>query len=136
MASISLCRGLHATFVQTCTWPLVGLQPPVVAPDDHAIEAYLTRIFRSVTRTLMKTPLDVLKDQVNGFRVARIDIKTLITTIKALLNNDLLSGEKSTALIELQNNELALAEMADGLNRQIRSLETWSWGEEPVPARD
>lgn len=57
--------------------------------------------------------------------VAPFNKGNLKLTIKGLLAEDLLSDEKQSLLRDLQENDLALREIADVLNMRIADLDNW-----------
>ncbi|MCJ1455727.1 hypothetical protein MMC28_006083 [Mycoblastus sanguinarius] len=124
-------KGMHD---QRKEWESLVFATPTKS-DPVAIEDYLARLFgsSSETKRLELTPLEILREQVESFRLGKFDAQSLTTTIKGLLGTDLLSDDKNKALRELQNSKMVLAEMADVLNKQIDALDSWSWGEEAVP---
>ncbi|KAK4692331.1 hypothetical protein P7C71_g4847, partial [Lecanoromycetidae sp. Uapishka_2] len=103
--------------------------------EEAGLEKYLSRIFGSTTKSkkMLKTPLDVLKEEMKSFKLGHFDTDSLKDTMKGILVTDLLSEPKRKALEDFRNSPMILQEMADVLNMQIDSLESWSWGSEPVP---
>ncbi|MCJ1278830.1 hypothetical protein MMC21_006649 [Puttea exsequens] len=103
--------------------------------NSPTIETYLEKIFGSTSRSkkLLKTPLEVLRESMESFRLDQFTTNNLKEAMKGILVTDLLSEPKRKTLEDFQNNSLILQEMTDVLNMQIDALETWTWGQEAVP---
>lgn len=82
---------------------------------------------------MLKTLLEDLKESMKSFKLGRFDIDNLKESMTGILATDLLSEAKRRALSNFKNSPMMLQEMADVLNMQIDTLESWSWGDEPVP---
>lgn len=99
------------------------------------VEKYLDKVFNFTTQSkkLLKPPLQNLKEGMKSFELGRFEVENLEESTKGVLMTDLLSEAKRTALNDFKNNPMILQEMADVLNMQSDALESWSWGEEPIP---
>lgn len=99
------------------------------------VEKYLDKVFNFTTQSkkLLKPPLQNLKEGMKSFELGRFEVENLEDSTKGVLMTDLLSEAKRTALNDFKNNPMILQEMADVLNMQSDALESWSWGEEPIP---
>lgn len=107
--------------------------------DQAAIERYLENLFGSTQKAkkITKTPLQNLRDTMGkGFDdmlPKRFDEGVLKWCIKGLLKQDLFAGKKREALLDLQDRTTVLKEMADVLNMDLESLDSWNWEPSPVP---
>jgi hypothetical protein len=68
-------------------------------------------------------------------KVSPFDEKTLVWSLKGLLNNDLLKDEKKAILEEFLKDDVARGEICDVLNMQHADIKNWSWevGGEGLP---
>lgn len=55
---------------------------------------------------------------------------SLQESIKSLLASDLLDDEKKDVLKDFLNNSITLKEISDVLDRRLKSVQEWSWGNE------
>ncbi|KAG7001951.1 hypothetical protein G7Y79_00030g064840 [Physcia stellaris] len=103
--------------------------------DPAAINKYLETIFGSTgkAKKMVKSPLEMLRDQMRSFELGKLDVDDLKLTIAGVLKTDLLSDAKRKTLAEFSGNPMILSEMVDVLNMEIDTLDTWSWGDEAVP---
>ncbi len=103
--------------------------------DPTAVEAYLTSLFGSTSQAkrMVKSPLEALRESMSSFRLGQLDAVDLKTCIVGVLKTDLLSEAKRKTLAEFLENTMVLEEMVDVLNIQLDGLESWSWGDGPIP---
>lgn len=103
--------------------------------DPAAITTYLTKLFGSThkAKKLTKTPLEIIREQMKGFKIGSLHEGTLRQTMHGLVQTDSLSEEKRSALSEFQSNKTVSAEIQDVLNLQLDRLDSWSWGKEAIP---
>lgn len=103
--------------------------------EEATHETYLNHIFSSTTKSkkMLQTPLENLREGMKTFELGRFDTEHLKESMKGILVTDLLSEAKRKALEDFRNNPMILQEMADVLNMQIDVLDSWSWGNEPIP---
>ena len=120
---------------QRAEWESIVFDP---SRDSNtlAIKDYLSNLFgcTSKAKKLSKTPLETLRENMTAkLHLGRFTQDAVERCIKGLLSMDLLSREKRNALMEFQNNHSILAELADVLNMKLDEMDSWSWGESPVP---
>ena len=107
-------------------------------PDKVAIKTYLENLFGSSSKLkkVTKTPYQLMRDKFQKFgkkELGRIDVAALKTCIKGVLREDLFTGEKRAVLVDLQSRTPVLKEMADVLNMDLESLDSWKWEPSPIP---
>ena len=99
--------------------------------DGSAIRSYLEKLFSS--SKIVTKALEDIRRAVKAFSITLqyntsfFSSISLKTTIKGLLNADLLSEEKKAILKTFLTNKEVLAEVADVLNMRMISLNAWSW---------
>ena len=104
--------------------------------DEKAINEYLHGLFDSTLKSkkIQKTPLQVLQKTIRDFKFdMEFDTNSLQRSISGLPKSDLFSGMKRVALVHLHNRPTVLKEMADFLNMDLASPDTWEWSPSPVP---
>ena len=104
--------------------------------DEKAINEYLHGLFDSTLKSkkIQKTPLQVLQKTIRDFKFdMEFDTYSLQRSISGLLKSNLFSRKKREALVDLHNRPTVLKEMADFLNMDLASLDTWEWSPSPVP---
>lgn len=107
--------------------------------DQVAIEKYLKDLFGSTLKAkkITKTPLQNLRETIGqgieDIEPKRFNENVLKWCIKGLLRQDLFTGKKREALVDLQERTTLLKEMADVLNMDLESMNSWSWNPAPVP---
>ena len=104
--------------------------------DEKAINEYLHGLFDSTLKPkkIQKTPLQVLQKAIRDFKFdIEFDTHSLQWSISGLLKSDLFSGKKREALVDIQSRPTVLKEVADVLNMDLASLDTWEWSPPPVP---
>ncbi|OCK80550.1 hypothetical protein K432DRAFT_425661 [Lepidopterella palustris CBS 459.81] len=105
--------------------------------DEAAINKFLHGLFDSTLKSkkIQQTPLQVLRKAMANFSFEsqQFDQAAVQWCISGLLKNDLFSGKKREVLVDLQNRPTVLKEMADVLNMDLASLESWEWAPVPVP---
>ncbi len=124
--------GMHE---QRAEWESLVFNPSAKS-DPVAIKDYLSKLFGSTSKAkkLLKTPLENLKESMKDrIHLGRFTADEVEKCIKGLMNMDLLSRDKRNALVEFQSNPLVLVELADVLNMELDALDSWSWGDSPIP---
>lgn len=104
--------------------------------DPVTIKDYLSNLFGATSKAkkLSKTPLENLKEHIkDNLRLGNFTPDVVEWCIKGLLRMDLLSRDKRNAIIEFQSNSLVLVELADVLNMELDAIDSWSWGDNPIP---
>ena len=98
--------------------------------DAGIIENYLKQLFKAPLEA--QSALKRMRDAVEKFKMQPLNPDSLKVTISQLLKSDLLSHKKQAALKNFRDNRLVLSEIADVLNMQLESLQSWSWDVEAV----
>ncbi|KAH8590270.1 hypothetical protein B0O99DRAFT_599138 [Bisporella sp. PMI_857] len=105
--------------------------------DKDSIQKYLNALFEGEKGS---KALERLRNGVKLMsnlhdKVSPFDEKTLVWSLKGLLNNDLLKDEKKAILEEFLKDDVARGEICDVLNMQHADIKNWSWevGEEGLP---
>ena len=105
--------------------------------DEDAIEEYLNDLFEtSKQKKHITSPLKTLQESFSKFDQnlnISFDSDTVAWCIKGVIKSDLFAGKKRKALQDLLSQPAVLSEMADVLNMDLESLETWEWDPSPVP---
>jgi hypothetical protein len=106
--------------------------------DQTAIDTYLKDLF-SPTRKGKKltiTPLHQLQLTMGKFdemEPKRFTEDVVRWCISGVIKAGLFSGKKQEGLLDLQDRDTVMKEMADVLNMELDSLGTWKWDPAPVP---
>jgi DNA-binding transcriptional MerR regulator len=106
-------------------------------PKDQAtIDAHLKDLFEFTKKSkkLNKSPLHQLQLAMGKFEETepkRFTGYVIEQCIDGLLKADFFSGAKRQELVEMKDKEEILGEIADVLNMDLDSIETWDW-EKPV----
>ncbi|KAF2461130.1 hypothetical protein BDY21DRAFT_369193 [Lineolata rhizophorae] len=106
--------------------------------DTENIRKYLTELFATASEGKFKTgPLNEIRKmfaKLDESSPSRFDSDIVVTCIDGVLREDLFAGKKRQALVDLRSKtSTVLREMADVLNMDLDSLDTWQW--EPSPVR-
>ena len=107
-------------------------------PNKVAIKTYLKNLFGSShkSKKVTKTPYQNLRDKFQKFgkkELGRFDVEVLKRCIRGVLQEDLFTGQKRAVLVDLQSRTPVLKEMADVLNMDLDSLDSWKWEPSPIP---
>ncbi|CAN9157319.1 unnamed protein product [Alternaria alternata] len=100
--------------------------------DEQALRSYLDELFKTDSKDGSAAILK-LRQKVEDFELSfksstSFNNSTLRSTIKGLLNSNLLSNEKREALRDFLSNDVILAELCDILNVRMTALDRWTWG--------
>lgn len=99
--------------------------------DGSKVKEYMHQLFQ--TEKVVSDAFKDMEESTKSFcsnlwhKPDFFDTAGLKTTIKGLLQTDLLSEEKAAILKSFKNNNGVLQEVADVLNMRYASLETWQW---------
>ncbi|KAI9712052.1 MAG: hypothetical protein M1820_001761 [Bogoriella megaspora] len=105
--------------------------------DQKAIEKYLDELFGGTTKAkkLVKTPLQNLRESFHKFDdnvKLGFNVSVLNECIDGVLTSGLFIGAKRAALAELKGRDAALSEIADVLNMELNTLDSWNWSTSPI----
>ena len=107
----------------------VVLEP--LQTDEVEIDNYLSSLFVGDNgERALKKLRDGVSRQGKFMLEDRLDQKTLVWCIKALLKNELLNDEKKASLRDFLRDDAVLKEIRDVLNMRYKNIQNWSWGPE------
>ncbi|CRG89371.1 hypothetical protein PISL3812_06407 [Talaromyces islandicus] len=105
--------------------------------DTETIQRVLRDLFEATPEGRKHLPkaLEVLRSHTVQFERAlaspgNFNAASLQESIKSLLASDLLDDEKKDVLKDFLNNSITLKEISDVLDRRLKSIHEWSWGNE------
>ena len=110
----------------------VVLEP--LETDEAEISNYLNSLFvGDAGERALKRLHDGVSSKGKYMLEGRLDQKTLVWCIKALLKNELLNDEKKASLRDFLRDDAVLKEIRDVLNMRYKDLKNWKWNPEGMP---
>jgi hypothetical protein len=105
--------------------------------DQELIDRYLKDLFSfdKQSKMVKETPLHILQTtlgRLDEMEPMRFTEDVVRWCIDGVVKSDIFAGQKREALVDLKTREAVLKEMADVLNMDLDSIETWKWDPSPV----
>lgn len=127
--------GRKEAVAQREEWEKYAFTESVVDTDE--IEHYLEDLFDSTatSKKVKSSPLHDLRTKMasfDGMEPKRFTGPLVAQSIDGLLSADFFSGTKRKELVEMKGRPEILEEIADVLNMDLDSIESWQW-EKPIP---
>ncbi|KAF2395965.1 hypothetical protein EJ06DRAFT_545287 [Trichodelitschia bisporula] len=105
--------------------------------DREAIRTYLEDLFgdakgQALMKLREKTGMGESKDKKKDFKLKPLSVEDVELAIAGVLQSDIFTGQKRQELVKLQIKDAVLAEIADVVNMDLTSLDSWQWEPNPM----